>query len=286
MSKNLLTLIALFLLLSACAPPVTDALPLPTDPTAPENPPSDTEAPAAKDELLLGEAPVEEVEIVTRESFPVQVSAIVRGYLPDACTEISRVTSDQDGETFNITVATARPKDTACAEVIQSYEETVPLDVLGLTAGVYTVDANGVTATFELQADNEAPAFDTSEEGSPSTGTDPGASDEADRERKEMIIGTAPVETVQVEVIGTDPLQAQATVTGYLPDGCTELGEMTQEWQGDTLVVTLTTQRPAGMACITMITPYEQVIPLDVSGISAGNYMVQVNDVAVTLAVQ
>lgn len=286
MSKNLLTLIALFLLLSACAPPVTDAQPLPTDATVPENPPSDTEAPAAKDELLLGEAPVEAVDVVIQESFPVQVSAVVRGYLPDACTEISRVAADQVGETFNITVATARPKDTACAEVIQSFEETVPLDVLGLAAGVYTVDANGVTATFELQVDNGSPAFDASEEGAQSTGTDPGAADEADKEKKEMVIGTAPVETVQVEVIGSDPLQAQATVTGYLPDGCTELGEMTQEWQGDTLIVTLTTQRPAGMACITMISPYEQVIPLDVSGVTAGTYTVQVNDVAATLTVQ
>jgi hypothetical protein len=284
MSKNLITLIALFFLLAACAPPVTDALPLPTDATLPENQePSKAEPVSAKDEVVLGQAPVEAVEIVVRESFPVQVSAIVRGYLPDTCTEISQVGYEQTGDTFKIEVATVRPKDMACADVIKSYEEVVALDVAGLAAGVYTVDANGVTATFELQADNELPAdaLDTA----PSTSSDPGPADEAEMNKGEMVIGSAPVEDVRVELISNDPLQIQATVTGYLPDGCTELGDMTQEWQGDTLVVTLTTQRPVGMACITMIAPYEQVIPLDVSGMSAGTYTVQVNDVSATLKI-
>ena len=36
-------------------------------------------------------APVEEIEIVILESFPVQVHVIARGNLPDPCTEISEV---------------------------------------------------------------------------------------------------------------------------------------------------------------------------------------------------
>jgi hypothetical protein len=286
MSKNLLTLIALFFLLAACAPPVTEPQPLPTDPVAPNNPePSDEGPESVKDQVVLGQAPVDQVEIVIQESFPVQVSAIVRGYLPDACTEIGQINSGQAEDTFKITIATIRPKDMACADVITAYEEVVPLDVLGLPAGVYAVNANGVTATFELQADNELPAEDMTLR-DPSTSTDPATTDDAESERKEMIVGTAPVEKVQVEIVSSDPLRVQATVTGYLPDGCTELGEMTQEWQGDTLVVTLTTTRPAGAACITMITPYEQLIPLDASGMSTGTYTIQVNDVSATVTIQ
>jgi inhibitor of cysteine peptidase len=284
MSKNLLTLIALFFLLSACAPPVTDVLPLPTETPVPDQP-SDAKPAPPKEETVLGQAPVDDVEIVLRESFPVQVSAIVDGYLPDACTEISSVTCKQVGDTFRITLATARPAEMACADVVSPYEEEIVLDVLGLAAGVYTVNANGVTASFELQADNELPAEDASQ-GVPASGSDPGAAEEADMDKREILIGTAPVENVRVEVIGTNPVQAQATVVGYLPDGCTELGEMTQEWQGDTLVVTLTTRRPAGVACTTMITPFEEVIPLDTSGISTGTYTVQVNDLRATLTVQ
>jgi hypothetical protein len=286
MSKKMLTFIAIFILLSACAPPVTDGPALPGDTAVPEEPEMSNAKPVSvKDEVVIGKAPVDEVEIVIQESFPVQVSAVVRGSLPDACTEINQASSERAGRLFTITATTVRSKDMACADVIKPFEEVVALDVLGLAGGVYTVNANGVTATFELQSDNESPAFDASQE-APTTGTDPGASDEAHMDKGEMIIGTAPVDSVQIELISPDPLRAQATVVGYLPDGCTELGEATQEWQGDVLVVTLTTKRPAGVACITMITPYKQAILLDTGGLSAGTYTVEVNGVAATLTVQ
>jgi len=41
-----------------------------------------------------------------------------------------------------------------CAQVMTPFEEVVALDVVGLKAGVYTVDVNGVGDTFELQMDN------------------------------------------------------------------------------------------------------------------------------------
>jgi len=38
--------------------------------------------------------------------------------------------------------------------VLAPFEEIIPLEVYGLPAGTYTVDVNGVQATFDLEVDN------------------------------------------------------------------------------------------------------------------------------------
>ncbi len=98
-------------------------------------------------------APVEEIEIVILESFPVQVHVIARGNLPDPCTEISEVLREREGDTFFITIKTYRSSG-FCIQVLAPFEEIIPLEVYGLPAGTYTVDVNGVQATFDLSIDN------------------------------------------------------------------------------------------------------------------------------------
>ena len=98
-------------------------------------------------------APVEEIEIVILESFPVQVQVIARGNLPDPCTEVSEVLQEREGDTFFITIKTYRSPG-FCIQVLAPFEEIIPLEVYGLPAGTYTVDVNGVQATFNLEVDN------------------------------------------------------------------------------------------------------------------------------------
>lgn len=100
-----------------------------------------------------GLAPVEEIEIMILESFPVQVHVIARGNLPDPCTEISEVLQEREGDTFFITIKTYRPPG-LCIQVLAPFEVKIPLNVYGLPAGTYTVDVNGVQATFDLEVDN------------------------------------------------------------------------------------------------------------------------------------
>ena len=104
--------------------------------------------------VIEGLADVDEVEIMVLESFPVQVNVAARGSLPDSCTEIDEVTVRWKGDAFLIIIATSRPADAVCAQVITPFEEVIPLDMVGLKAGTYTVDVNGVTGIFELQVDN------------------------------------------------------------------------------------------------------------------------------------
>jgi inhibitor of cysteine peptidase len=100
-----------------------------------------------------GLAIVEEIDILTLESFPVQIFVIARGYLSDPCTEISEVLQKKEGSTFFITIKTYRSPG-SCIQVLTPFEEIIPLKVYGLPAGTYTVDANGVQGTFDLEIDN------------------------------------------------------------------------------------------------------------------------------------
>jgi len=99
-------------------------------------------------------ANVNDIEILLLESFPVQIHAVARGEHPDSCTKVDKVVTRREGDTFFVTITTARPADAMCAQVMTPFEEVVALDVVGLKAGVYTVDVNGVRDTFELQTDN------------------------------------------------------------------------------------------------------------------------------------
>ena len=109
--------------------------------------------------MTTGKAPVQSLEILIMESFPVQIAVLARGELPDACTEIDQV--DQriapEGQALWVEITTVRPTDLACIQVLAPFEERIPLDVYGLPAGTYTVDVNGVTGTFTLSVDNVSP---------------------------------------------------------------------------------------------------------------------------------
>lgn len=112
------------------------------------------------EEYTYDMANIESIDILTLESFPVQINVIAEGYLPDGCTEIDNISKEKEGNNFNITITTKRPKDAICTQAIESFNETIPLEVKGLSAGNYTVNVNGVTGSFELAVDNtleEAP---------------------------------------------------------------------------------------------------------------------------------
>ena len=119
----------------------------------------------ASDDVIRGEATVEEVDLQIMESFPVQVAAVARGYLSDGCTMIDEVRTSFDAEskTFTVTITTVRDADAVCTQALAPFEERIELDVRGLPAGTYTVDVNGVRETFTLDVDNELPESSSTE---------------------------------------------------------------------------------------------------------------------------
>lgn len=112
---------------------------------------------AGSNQPSRGQAQVESVDVLIMESFPVQVSVVARGELPDVCTRIDEIISQQSGDTFRIAITTFRQPDEMCAQVTAPFEQAVSLDVAGLPAGTYNVSVNGVPATFTLDVDNFMP---------------------------------------------------------------------------------------------------------------------------------
>ncbi|MBE2221512.1 MAG: hypothetical protein IAF02_08230 [Anaerolineae bacterium] len=153
----LLTTAVLFLV--ACGGAEPTAEPVTVEPTQ-EIPATFTPIPepTALTEPLFGLATVESVQILTLESFPVQINVQVRGVLPNGCTEIDNIITQTDGSHFDIAITTVQQPDTICTDAVVPFEEMVPLEVEDLDAGTYTVTVNGVQGSFTLDVDNRMPA--------------------------------------------------------------------------------------------------------------------------------
>jgi LysM repeat protein len=106
--------------------------------------------PAAGPSPGTGQAMIEGVEVRILESYPVQVQAVVRGKLPDACTSIERIEQVRESATFRIRITTARDPNQVCAQVLTSFEQICSLDVAGLPPGRYEVRVNDVATPFDL----------------------------------------------------------------------------------------------------------------------------------------
>jgi inhibitor of cysteine peptidase len=91
--------------------------------------------------------------------------------------------------------------------------------------------------------------------------------------------GRARVEEIEIVILESFPVQVNVVARGNLPDGCTAIDRIEQQRQGDAFLVTITTVRPASQMCTQALVPFEQVISLDVAGLKAGTYMVNVNGV-------
>jgi len=98
----------------------------------------------------------------------------------------------------------------------------------------------------------------------------------------------ATVESLNILILESFPVQVEVQVSGYLPDGCTELDEITAEREGQEFIITVRTRRPTGdIACTQALVPFEETVVLDVEGLEAGTYTViaQEQEAAFTLEV-
>jgi len=96
------------------------------------------------------------------------------------------------------------------------------------------------------------------------------------------VAGEAAVESINILILESFPVQVNVVARGNLPDGCTTIDQVLQEREGDTFTVTITTVRPEGVACTQALTPFEETISLEVYGLPAGVYTVTVNGVSDT----
>ena len=93
------------------------------------------------------------------------------------------------------------------------------------------------------------------------------------------VTGVAVVESMEVQILESLPVQIRVILRGQLPDaGCTTIGSIEQIREGNIIRLILTTTTDPLALCAPALTPFEQVVPLDISGLTPGEYRVQVAD--------
>lgn len=84
------------------------------------------------------------------------------------------------------------------------------------------------------------------------------------------------VDTVDTIVTNSFPVQVFLNVRGYLTNGCSVPGRISQRLTANNFEVVMyaedTRPNPVDYACTAQITNFEQIIPLSVYGLSAGTY--------------
>lgn len=87
----------------------------------------------------------------------------------------------------------------------------------------------------------------------------------------------AMVSKVEVTTLGGQSPRYAAQVTGDLPDSCTQIGRTRQEVVRMTIRVSMYTRKTDGTGCLPQSVPFKERVVLDVSGLKAGSYAVDVN---------
>ncbi len=93
----------------------------------------------------------------------------------------------------------------------------------------------------------------------------------------ETVRGQAMVDSIEIEMLESFPVQVNVIARGALADGCTSIDDVIQQFSDDTFRVVITTMRQADAMCTQALVPFSQTIALDVEGLDAGNYAVTVN---------
>jgi hypothetical protein len=99
-------------------------------------------------------APIDELEIITRESFPPQYAARVVSGIPSGCAAFeSAVLRGRNGTTFTIAVTNTQIADpnVACTQIYGTHESIIELASDLVSGTTYTVQANDRSVTFTAQ---------------------------------------------------------------------------------------------------------------------------------------
>lgn len=94
-------------------------------------------------------APIDDVQVVIRESNPAQVTLKVKAGLPSGCAQRESHSISRTGDTITVRVINSMPTgDVACTMIYGTYELNLDLGRDFRAGGTYTVNVNDRTTTF------------------------------------------------------------------------------------------------------------------------------------------
>jgi hypothetical protein len=94
-------------------------------------------------------APIDDVQVVIRDSSPPQVTVNVRAGLPSGCAQRESHSISRTGDTFTVRVLNSMPTgEVACTMIYGTYELSLDLGRDFRAGGTYTVNVNDKMTTF------------------------------------------------------------------------------------------------------------------------------------------
>ena len=99
-------------------------------------------------------------------------------------------------------------------------------------------------------------------------------------------IRLAPIEEVQVNIAESYPQQIFVYIKGGLADGCTTFNALTTERSGNTINITVTTERPKKAICTQVYGFFEKNAALGSDFTSGETYIISVNDETTSFVMQ
>ena len=85
--------------------------------------------------------------------------------------------------------------------------------------------------------------------------------------------GRATVESIEIVIAASFPVQVFAVLRGHLSDGCTTISSIDARGPlANRFYIEITTERPSGALCTMALVPFERNVPLGVHGLPKGTY--------------
>lgn len=206
---------------------------------------------------------VDLVEVEVGVGSPIPVHVNVSGWMPDPCSQVEHTEIKQDGSNFIITLSATPdvggPAVDGCIKDPMYFKMGIPLNVVDLPAGSYSVTVNGSRADFKLDTARSTSSLPT-----------------ADMAFNKVDIQ---VDAVNVDIGRGSPLPIHAIVSANLPNACAQLGEVRVHRDETTFFVRLVVYVPAETDCNPDTLPIRVEVPLNIAYAPEGPYEVDVNGV-------
>jgi hypothetical protein len=95
-------------------------------------------------------APIDDVQVVIRDSNPPQVTLNVKAGLPSGCAQRESHAVSRTGDTFTVRVLNSMPTgNVACTMIYGTYELNIDLGREFRAGATHTVNVNDTTTTFK-----------------------------------------------------------------------------------------------------------------------------------------
>ena len=201
-----------------------------------------------------------QVEVVVGSPIPVHVH--VSGSLPDTCAQVEYTEIRQDGTNFLIQLSAIPGSGEDCIKDTLPFRMSIPLNIIGLPAGGYSVEVNGRRADFTLENGSSTASLRTAD--------------------MPVVKDDIQVDSVNVEMGVGSPIPVKAIVSGNLPLACAQLGEARVHREDASFFVQLVAYLPAQTDCSEDSIPFRLEIPLNIVNLPEGHYDINVNGATAT----